>query len=95
MDSVSNADPVRITLHFWDAPKMEYVAPGERVTLWAELESERPPLILDVPGIMGSFTMTRVPELAAFLNTQYCALGPIPRGKTYLSKDRSGCQAGK
>jgi hypothetical protein len=62
---------------FWGSPNPKYVAPGARKTLLAELEAARSPIILDVPGMLGTFTMNRVPELAAFLNAQYCDLGPI------------------
>lgn len=60
---------------FWGESRPERVAPGTRKTLRADLEQNRPAVILDVP-IGDTFSMDGIPELAAFLSRDYC---PLPQ----------------
>jgi hypothetical protein len=59
---------------YWIDPDQENAraVPGSRALLLRELDSERPPLVLDVPNSMHGRSMRRYPELAHYLEQHYC-----------------------
>jgi hypothetical protein len=81
---------------FWNDPKPEYVAKNARETVAKEIEAARPPLILDSPSALGSFSIKRVPDLAQILERDYCSIGSATGNSgrptdLYLRKDRPEC----
>jgi hypothetical protein len=81
---------------FWNQPHPARVAPGTRQILLRDLEESRPAVIVDVP--IDGFAMSAVPELAALLDREYCALPGVTgnRGRAprfYGRKDRDLCDA--
>jgi hypothetical protein len=78
---------------FWDKPSSRYVAPHAREDLLADLTRTRPPVILDYPGRLGNFHITRVRSFEQLLDRDYCSRGEsVSRNGrhfgVYVRKDR-------
>jgi hypothetical protein len=69
----------------WGDVREDRVAYRAREHLLEDLESDRTPVILDMPGSMGNVSMHSIPVLARFLDERYCT--------TTSASSRSGRQA--
>ncbi len=63
----------------WRSQRNEWVAPGTRAILKAELEREKPAVLLDIVDTLGGAKLTKVPELAPVL-ANYCDAGTVQNG---------------
>jgi len=52
--------------------EQRFVVPGSREILLGELESEQPPIIVDVANSLQGRSIRHVPELAAYVERHYC-----------------------
>jgi hypothetical protein len=79
---------------FWGDPRPERVARNAVRDVVHDLETERPPVIVDVP--ISGYSMTRVPQLDEVVQRDYCQVSRFPaRGEQavtiYARRDRGAC----
>lgn len=80
----------------WGEPMPERIAPGAADLLEADLRASRPPLILDFYKSLGGETsMRKIPQLARFLDTDYCQLSDVEWRKrpahVWVRRDSGRC----
>jgi hypothetical protein len=82
---------------FWAVRKPEYVAENAPEILLDELQTQKPPVILDLKKRIHGFSMTVLPSLKKLLRDDYCLVRTIPvedgrKANAYVRKDLGACK---